>query len=101
MEQLREFLRHQYIGAIVIGLLACQGVMALISAFTSSLSVAVIRMQAHTSAFEHPEAYPWDQLLPSVTQAVLCLGLAYLMLQWLYGSRREPVEEQEPAESGE
>jgi hypothetical protein len=99
MIQLREFLRHQYIGAIVIGLLAFQGIQHLIAAVSNA--VALLTSPQTRSALGYDRhAIPWDRLLPNFIQAALAFALAYTMLRWLYGDRSTPVTE-EPAESAE
>lgn len=99
MTQLREFLRHQYIGAIVIGLLVFQGFQSLIIA-VSTAAVLLSSPKARSVLGYETEAIPWDRLLPNFIQAALALGLAYLMLRWLYGRKTYQVIDQ-PAESAE
>jgi len=99
MIQLREFLRHQYIGAIVIGLLAFQGVQSLIVAVSNAVALLISPQPRSVMGYER-NAIPWDRLLPSFIQAALALTLAYAMLRWLYGNRSELVAE-EPAELAE
>jgi hypothetical protein len=99
MTQLREFLRHQYIGAIVIGLLAFQGIQSLISAVSTAVALLTSPQIRSVLGYER-HAIPWDRLLPNFIQAALALALAYTMLRWLYGDKSTPVTE-ETAESVE
>jgi hypothetical protein len=97
MTQFREFMRHQYIGAIVIGLLAYQGLASLISAVISPIVVFVANFSERTLSSEKP-VITWMQLLPNLVHAALALTLAFLLLRWLYMSTpaiatEEPVEE--------
>jgi hypothetical protein len=97
MTQLREFLRHQYIGAIVIGLLAYQGLAQLISASITPIVVFMGKFSEHTLDSEKP-AVSWMQLMPNLVYAALALAVAFLLLRWLYMTTpvavvEEPVEE--------
>ncbi len=95
MNQLREFLRHQYIGAIVIGLLAYQGISALISTIASP--VIFFFNSGGTSALNYQKpAMSWSLLLPNAVHAALSLALAYFLLRWLYVST--PVARMEEPE---
>jgi hypothetical protein len=99
MTQLREFLRHQYIGAIVVGLLAFQGVQSLIATVSTTVALLASPQTSSVLGYER-HAILWDRLLPNFIQAALALALAYAMLRWLYGNRSTPVTE-EPAELAE
>ena len=95
MQSIREFLRHQYIGAIVIGLLAYQGIVQFFQVVTGPLTYFFFRLQTKHS-WESPEPYEWGRSLPSLIQAVLAIGVALLLLWWLYGNRRRVSTEEEP-----
>jgi hypothetical protein len=101
MVQLREFLRHQYIGAIVIGLLAYQGLVYLFATVSGSV-IFFVASHGNQSVFGYDKpAIPWDRFLPNFIQGLLALSLAYVMLRWLYGAKPgTPVEgaQTEPAE---
>ena len=99
MNQLREFLRHQYIGAIVIGLLAYQGISALITTIASP--VIFFFNSGGTSALSYQKpAMSWSMLLPNAVHGALSLALAYFLLRWLY-ARTAVVRLEEPEESVE
>jgi hypothetical protein len=99
MTQLREFLRHQYIGAIVIGLLAYQGLASLITTVISPIIVFLGNVSDKT--LTDKPAISWQQVTPNLVHAALALGLAYVLLRWLHMTQpavvEEPVEK-EPAE---
>ena len=98
MTELREFLRHHFIGAIIIGLLGYQGLAALISAIISPIAVLTTNIQMRAGVFEQKEPLlSWYRLVPSIVQGLLMLTAAYLMLRWLYGMRGNGL----PADSGE
>ncbi|HWR17101.1 MAG TPA: hypothetical protein VN577_19890 [Terriglobales bacterium] len=100
MKQLREFLRHQYIGAIVIGLLAYQGLSAFLSAVVTPLIVLMGNYGRSTSVLgsEQP-AMDLLQLVPNIARGVVTLALAYLLLRWLYSApKAEPLAEPETVE---
>ena len=99
MNQLREFLRHQYIGAIVIGLLAYQGISALITTIASP--VIFFFNSGGTSALSYQKpAMSWSLLLPNTVHAALFLALAYALLRWLYASTAT-VRAEDPEGSAE
>jgi hypothetical protein len=97
MTQLREFLRHQYIGAIVIGLLAYQGLAQIITASISPIVVFMGNFGDRTLSSDKP-VVTWMQLMPNLVYAVLSLTLSFLLLRWLYMSLpkvslEEPIDE--------
>jgi xanthine/uracil permease len=100
MSQLREFLRHHFIGAIVIGLLAYQGLAALINAIISPLAIFVTNLETRSGVFHQKEPLlSWHRLIPSVVTGFLMLLVSYLLLKWLYQTRlTSQIEDTEPAE---
>ena len=102
MDSLREALRHHYIGAIVIGMLAFDGIANLFGAMTSPIYFLITSASAGSTLGTPRPTMNWENLLPDVIRAVLYLLLSYKMLRWLYWSEFEvqadpeiPVEETE------
>ena len=100
MNQLREFLRHQYIGAIVIGLLLYQGITSIIPATVGPIFYFIRRNADHSVLSSERPPIPWDTLFQNLVQAVLLFLLAWVMLRWLYVPKPEASDEF-PAESAE
>ncbi len=81
MTSLKEFLRQQYIGAIVIGLVAFQGLAALVGVVLAPVYAVVGRIGAQRSLIDRPESFvDWNQLLPKIIYGVLSLLIAYSLI---------------------
>lgn len=97
MRRVREILLTQYIGAIVVGFIAAQGLLGLVALVTTPLrwylefhnreSVSVL---FHATPQQVP--FPWDSLLSLSVNVVLYLLIAYLLAHWLYPRAASPGE---------
>ena len=94
MARLKELLVTNYIGAIVIGLVAAQGVNNLIGAVLYAVEWPFLGRRGG-SVFA-PAVFPTSQVVQAVAGAIAYLGMAFLLLRWLYAQPRSP----EPADKG-
>jgi ABC-type sulfate transport system permease component len=85
MRRLRAILLTDYIGAILIALLASQAIIVFFAALVQQISY-------YTHFAEHSLTGPayrsshWEPVLTSLVRIVLYLLTAYLLVRWLYGS---------------
>jgi hypothetical protein len=85
MRRLRAILLTDYIGAILIALLATQAIIVFFTALVQQISY-------YTHFAEHSLTGPafrsshWEPVLTSLVRIVLYLLTAYLLVRWLYGS---------------
>jgi hypothetical protein len=85
MERLREFLRTQYIGAIVIAMLAYQGLMSLLGLASYPLTVWAASFQPQQDFLPSMrETFQWQQMVPSAFRGLLYLAFAIALTWWLY-----------------
>jgi hypothetical protein len=84
LEKLREILLTQYIGSILVALLACNAVITL-TTYLLQAAIWVFNDQRTRSVLgsSHP-AYPWDNLVYSAATIILYLLTAYFLARWLY-----------------
>jgi len=86
MDSLREALRHHYIGAIVIAMLAYDGLANLFGAVTSPIYFLITNVGAGKSTLgtvPRP-SMNWEDLLPLVIRALLYLLASYALARWIY-----------------
>jgi hypothetical protein len=85
MRRLRAILLTDYIGAILIALLATQAIIVFLTALVQQISY-------YTHFAEHSLTGPafrsshWEPVLTSLVRIALYLLTAYLLVRWLYGS---------------
>ena len=85
MRRLRAILLTDYIGAILIALLATQAIIVFFTALVQQISY-------YTHFAEHSLTGPafrsshWEPVLTSLVRIVLYLLTAYLLVRWLYGT---------------
>jgi|ERR1700739_1812916 hypothetical protein len=89
MKRLREILLTQYIGAIVIGLVAAQGVIEAMGVATLPLRWYLGSHNAKTQSVlfnEQPRAlpFPWESTLSGLTTVLLYFAASFLIAQWLF-----------------
>lgn len=86
MDSLREALRRHYIGAIVIGMLAYDGLANLFGAITSPIYFVITAASAPRSVLGTTPrpSLNWEDLLPLVIRATLYLLASYLLARWIY-----------------
>jgi len=100
VQRIRELLLTQYIGAMVIALVAAQGFIHLIAIVTGPLNVYLLnyaqQLRGGSSVFTPPPRIDWHLSIGFAVNAVLSFGVAYLLLRWLYLRPAEPPGEETP-----
>jgi hypothetical protein len=97
MQWLKAVLLNQYIGAIVVALLAYQAIISLVSALIKPMTLQLLRI------FQ-PSSVPPDSgttapfVIATAVQFVLYAGIAILLAMWLYTSDSAAAEG-EPTET--
>jgi hypothetical protein len=99
---IKQMFRTQYIGAIVVGMLAFQGA----TQFVGIVAFTLSRMAngPRHSVLEPAPAFPWDSVVNQLMNAALQFGAAYLLYKWARLGRRlepEPVVAADGVLSGE
>jgi hypothetical protein len=99
--RIRDILAEQYIGAIIIGMLTAQGILALVSAAMQPL-VYYLQTQGRTQgglfgAFE-PAPYSWASWAVGFVTIGLYFLAAYGLLLWIYVRPAAAEAEPEPTE---
>jgi hypothetical protein len=105
MIRLRQILVTQYIGAIVIGYLAAQALIAI-----ANIAMLPLRwyLEGRNPATQsvlfnekpHPIPFPWESTLSGVTTVLLYFVIAYGLMRWLYYSKKDRSEQDTAIESG-
>lgn len=98
MLSIKEILKKQYIGAIVIALLALQGVLAIIAVVLSPISLYLAQSRSVLYKNSSGPLFSPETLIPGIIRILLSLGTAYVLMRWLY---LEKPQEGEPALSDE
>ena len=86
MNKIREILLTEYIGAILVALLASEAIIALVT-----LLVGQIYWHAALAGRYH--ASLGHSILTALVKMVLYLGSAYLFARWLYGAKAPVTRE--------
>ncbi len=87
MNSLKIFLRQQYIGAIVIGMVTYQGLAALVGVVLAPVYAVVGKIGGQRPLMERSESLvDWNQLFPKLIYGVISLAIAYALMRWLYQS---------------
>jgi hypothetical protein len=86
LSRIREIFRSEYIGAIVIGYLTAVAMMGVVAVVMSPLTFKLLNANhSYRRALgSEPAAFDWDSLVVSVVKIALQLGVAYLLLKWVY-----------------
>lgn len=99
LKRLKVALVRSYVGAILIGWLAAQGITDAVNIFATPVMVWISRQ-----LFPEPSnlftparnlTFPYLSGLPPLIRALILLAVAFLLLHWLYF---EPAENQAPAQ---
>ena len=98
MERIREILLSQYIGAITIGVLVAQGVIALLSGAIRAFA-SYYGPEARAVMVGDRASVAWFQLIDGVVLAILYLVVSYILLRWLYLHHEPTSTEGEPPAS--
>lgn len=100
MRSIRELLLRQYIGAMVIALVAAQGFSHLIAIITVPLDRYLLnyahQLRGGSSLFTPAPQIDWRVSIGFAVNAVLSFVVAYLLLRWLYLRPAEPPGEETP-----
>lgn len=102
MRNIREILLTQYIGAIAIGLILAQAVFNFVAALIQA-GAAYIAIQQSKSVLVPPRSFSWNNLITSMVEACLYLGIGFALIRWLYASSPEEPDNSEdlPPESAQ
>jgi hypothetical protein len=101
--KLREILLQQYIGAITIAFLCVNGITDLVNAVLKPIIWYMNAPSAYRSVLggiTHPAADPfqWQWMLVPLIGAALQLGVAYIILHWLYLKKQFVLLDDEPTD---
>jgi hypothetical protein len=98
LSKLRAILRTQYIGSILVALLAWQAAIEIITIAARSGFWGYNHLREHPvlGGSQRP-AYPWDNLVFTVVTIVLYLAAAYALARWLYPSTEKSASKDEPS----
>ncbi len=101
LSTIKRILLTQYIGAIVTGFIAAQGILGIVHAIILPLQWRlVMRDRRWPSSFgmgDAPRTFDWNETLVALVNAALNLLLAYLLVRWLYMERDKGIKEKESA----
>ena len=84
MRRIREIFLTQYIGAIVIGMLAAQTIGGVISLLMQPVIWYTQSRESRSVMQSALPPFPWSQLLPSLITIALYVVVSYLLFVWLY-----------------
>jgi hypothetical protein len=95
MRRIREILLTQYVGAIVVGFIAAQGLLGFVALVTTPLRWYLeFRNRQSSSVLYQGTAqqvpFPWDSLLSLSVSILLYLLIAYSLARWLYPRSASP-----------
>ncbi len=97
VERLREILLTQYIGSILVALLACNAVITLTTYLVQAAFWVFNDQRTRSVLGSSRPPYPWDNLVYSAATVILYLATAYYLARWLYqgtaGSAEPPIGE--------
>lgn len=85
MRRLREILLTQHIGAITIGLVLAQAVLAVINAAVQNVAAYIALQGAPHSVMSEARPFSWVNLEISLATATLELLTGIALIFWLYG----------------
>jgi hypothetical protein len=85
MEKIRQVLLTESIGAVAIGFLLAQAVIAFVGAFvTTGEFLWMNRNASHSVFYNQPRTFSWAALIAPLVSAGLYSIAAYLLMRWLY-----------------
>ena len=99
MRRIRELLRTQYIGAIVIGMLVAQAMVGIVSLLIQPV-IWYQQSRGARSVLPGASPFPWSNLLPLTLTVILYLLVAYLFLAWVYSRNAAPQLQSEQPRDG-
>src|SRR5437588_650422 len=99
--RLKEILVTQYIGAIAIGFVAAQGVLAVIAIAMDPVTWLLLERHSDGSIYAGHATFPAVRLLGPAIHAALDFVAAYLLMRWLYGISRAPAQVDETMNAAE
>jgi hypothetical protein len=89
MKTLRDILLTQYIGAITVGLLAAQAIMALVNAIVQA-GAAYWAIHQYEGALGPSREFSWRNPITSLVSVSLEILICLALIRWLYS---EPMTE--------
>lgn len=92
LSKIREILLTQYIGTVLIALLACNAVITLVSTILRNIGWS-IRHQHLGSVVAASDPFNYGNLVFSLVTILLYLLVAYLLSRWLFPSASPLVTE--------
>jgi len=84
MGRIRQILLTQYIGSILIALLACQAVVTLITSVIQNVSWYVNDQRTHSVLGAPYTSFPWERVIFSVVNIGLFVVAAHFLAAWLH-----------------
>jgi H+/Cl- antiporter ClcA len=99
-EELREILRTQYIGSILIALIAGNAVATLTTSFVRNIFWVINDQRTRSVLGSSHPPFPWDNLIYSASTVLLYLLIAYSLARWLYPAAATATAEGEGTDSG-
>lgn len=91
MNQVREILRTQFVGAITIGFLLAQGIGRFIGAGMDPV-IWYLEQSKRFDRYVQPSPFSWPSLAVELVYALLYLLVSFVLTGWLYW---EPKAKQE------
>lgn len=101
IKTIRQILLTEYIGAILIALLACQAVIVLATSVVRDLLWYFYDSRDAGVLAYTRRPFRWDNFVFSVTSAALYLLLAYFLARWLYPATSQSTEAERPPDESE
>ncbi|HWH56204.1 MAG TPA: hypothetical protein VN682_01170 [Terriglobales bacterium] len=95
MPKIRDVLLNQYIGAVMIGMIAAQAIMGLINTFVQAGAVYFAIRQSTTSVFSPPQ-FSWRTPITSIITVFLEFLACAILIRWLYGDQYQSSESEVP-----
>jgi hypothetical protein len=84
--KLREILLTQYIGSILVALIACNAVITLTTSFVRDVFWVINDQRTQSVLGSSHPPFPWDDLVYSAATISLYLLIAYSLARWLFAA---------------
>lgn len=84
VDKLREILLTQYIGSILVALIASNAVATLTTSFVRNVFWVINDQRTRSVLGSSHPPFPWDDLIYSAATIFLYLAIAYSLARWLY-----------------
>ena len=84
VQKLREILLTQYIGSILVALLACNAVVTLTTTFVRDVFWVINDQRTRSVLGSLHPPFPWDNVVASAVTVALYLLIAYSLARWLH-----------------